>query len=151
MTIKPELVKMTDEAFQKFDEFVCALEPTDEDTGRFYHIVIALSRATKVNYATLRKAFEDDEQTLMAWSCRNLLELAIFTRFVLRSKRNADEFADDRLIDGRDIGVALRTLEQHYAPTVTTSALDAVIAAFSKQMSDEGITRLKFSLDQADG
>ena len=144
MSIEPELVKKTDEAFQEFDNFTRALHPTDDETGRFYHIVIALSDATKTNYMTLRKAFADDEQTLMAWSCRNLLELAIFTKFALASKANADEFAADRLIDGQEIGTSLKTLELHLNPGLTASAFDSVIERFGKQMSEEGITRSKY-------
>jgi hypothetical protein len=144
MGIDPGLVKKTDDAFQDFVAFIHSLRPIDEETGRFYHSVSALSHATKINYITLRKAFDDDEQTLMAWSCRNLLELVIFTKFVFRSKANADEFAADRLIDGREIGVYLKKLELHLNPKLTESAFDSVIERFTKQMSDEGITRAKY-------
>jgi hypothetical protein len=144
MGIDPGLVRKTDDAFQDFVAFIHSLRPTDEETGRFYHSVSALSHATKINYITLRKAFDDDEQTLMAWSCRNLLELVIFTKFVFRSKANADEFAADRLIDGREIGIYLKKLEIHLNPKLTVSAFDSVIERFTKQMIDEGITRAKY-------
>ena len=144
MSIEPELVKSTDDAFQNFDILTRSLRPTDEETGRLYHIVSALSEASKSNYVTLRKAFEGDEQTLMAWSCRNLLEIAIFTKFALHSKANADEFAADRLIDGLQIGISLRKLELHLNPELTVSALDDLIERFEKQMSDEGITRVTY-------
>lgn len=142
--IDPGLVKKTDDAFRDFVNFIASLHPIDEETGRFYHTVSALGHATKINYITLRKAFEDDEQTLMAWSCRNLLELVIFTKFVLRSKANAEEFAADRLIDGREIGVYLRKLEIYLNPKLTVSAFDSVIEKFTNQMSDEGITRANY-------
>jgi hypothetical protein len=144
MSIEPEVVKSTDDAFRSFDILTRALRPTDEETGRLYHIVSALSEAAKSNYITVRKAFEDDEQTLMAWSCRNLLEIAIFTKFALSSKANADEFAADRLIDGLQIGISLRKLELHLNPGLTVSALDEVIERFEKQMSDEGVTRVTY-------
>jgi hypothetical protein len=144
MSIEPEFVKETDDAFSTFETFTRSLSPTDEETGSFYHIFSALSDATKTNYIILRKAFEDDEQTLMAWSCRNLLELAIFTKFALSSRANADEFAADRLIDGLQIGTSLKKLELYLNPQQVGSALDAVINQFKKQMSDKGITRTKF-------
>lgn len=146
MSIDPELLRKTDDAFLKFDAFTHSLFPTDEETGRFYHIVSALSDAAKINYMTLRKAFDDDEQTLMAWSCRNLLELAIFTKFVLSSKANADEFAADRLIDGLQIATSLKKLEFHLNPQQTVSELDPVIEEFAKQKSDEGIKRTNYRL-----
>jgi hypothetical protein len=135
MSIEPELVRKTDDAFRDFDAFTRSLCPTDEETGRFYHIVSALSDATKVNYVTLRRAFEDDDQTLMAWSCRNLLELAIFTKFALCSKQNAAEFAADRLIDGLQIGTSLKKLELYLNPELKVSAFEPIIERFSKQMS----------------
>ena len=144
MSIEPGLVKNTDDAFRNFDILTRSLRPTDEETGRVYHIVSALSEAAKSNYVTLRKAFEDDDQILMAWSCRNLLEIAIFTKFVLRSKANADEFAADRLIDGLQIGSSLKKLELHLNPELKVSALDNVIERFEKQMREEGVTRAKY-------
>jgi hypothetical protein len=144
MGIGYETVKNTDDAFQEFDAFTNSLRPTDEESGRFYHIVSALTDATKTNYVTLRKAFADNDQTLIAWSCRNLLEIAIFTKFALRSKKNANEFAADRLIDGLQIGVALKKLEMHLNPEVKESPYDKMIDSFSSQMTDEGITRTKF-------
>jgi hypothetical protein len=144
MSIEPELMKKTDDAFRHFDAFTRSLCPTDEETGRFYHIFSALSDATKINYGTLRKAVEDNEHTLMAWSCRNLLELAIFTKFALCSRRNADEFAADRLIDGLQIGTSLKKLALHLNPDLTASTFDTLIDRFAKQMSDEGITRTKY-------
>ncbi len=144
MGIEPEVLKKTDDAFREFDAFTCSLHPIDEEAGRFYHIVSALSDATKTNYVTLRKAFDDDEQTLMAWSCRNLLEIAVFTKFALSSKANADEFAADRLIDGLQIGNSLKRLELYLNPELTTSALDPVIEKYAKQMRDEGIARTTF-------
>ena len=103
MSIEPLLLKKTDEALQNFEAFMRSLPiPTDEQTGRFYHIVTALSDAVQANYVVLRKALDDDDQTLMAWSCRNLLELAIFTKFALASKANADEFASSRPADRRE-------------------------------------------------
>jgi hypothetical protein len=144
MSIEPDLVKTTDDAFRNFDDFTRSLRPTDEETDRFYQIVLALSDATKINYRTLREAFEVDEQTLMAWSCRNLLEIAIFTKFALYSKANADEFVADRLIDASQIGTSLKKLELYLNPKLKVSAFDVMIEKFATQMRDEGITRTKY-------
>jgi hypothetical protein len=144
MSIESELVRKTDDTLHQFDAFTRSLSPTDEETGRFYHIVSALGGAAKTNYVTLRGAFEDDEQTIMAWSCRNLLEIAIFATFALASKRNADEFAADRLIDGLQISNSLKKLDLHLNPEMKKSALDASIEEFKKQMSDEGINRTRY-------
>lgn len=150
MSIDPELVRQWDDAFREFDAFTRSLSPTDEETGRFYHVASALSDAAKTNYRDLRKGFEEDEQTLMAWSCRNLLELAIFTKFALSSKANADEFAAHRLIDGLHIGISLKKLELYLNPGLTASTLDAVVEAFERQIRDEGINPNKRYLTAGD-
>ena len=144
MDIEPALVRMTDEAFQRFDTFMRSLRPSDEEMGRFYHIVSALADAAKSNYVTLRKAFEDDEQTMMAWSCRNLLEVAIFTKFVLCSRTNAEDFAADRLIDELQISESLKKLDLHLDPQLQKSTFDTEINKFDKQMEDEGVTRTSY-------
>ncbi|MDR3728044.1 MAG: hypothetical protein P4K86_13475 [Terracidiphilus sp.] len=142
--IEPELVRQADEAFQVFDNFIRSLRPTDEEAGRFYHVISALSSSAKTNYVTLRQAFEDDEQTLMAWSCRNLLELAIYTKFALSSKANADEFVAARLFDVLQIGTSLRELELYLNPELMVSTFDGLIDRSKKQMKEEGITPTKF-------
>jgi hypothetical protein len=40
---------------------------------------------------------------MLAWACRNIVELNIFIRYVLLSKSNLQTFLSDRLIDGIDI------------------------------------------------
>ena len=49
-------------------------------------------------------------QVTLAWACRNLLEIAVFSKYVLLSEKNAMEFAADRLIDALEIGVTLKKL-----------------------------------------
>jgi hypothetical protein len=145
MALDPNVVDLADDAFRRLDVFTNSWPiPTDEETGRFYHVVSALSSAAKDNYRTLRKAFQADEQASMAWSCRNLLELAILTKFALACKSNADELAADRLIDGLRIGTALKKLELYLNPNLQGSAFDALIDRFTRQMQEEGITRTRF-------
>ena len=111
MSLEPGLVEPTEDRFQKLTVLIGRLRPTDDKTGRMFHVVYALGDSAKTNYLTLRKALDTADQTLSAWSCRNLLELSIFTQFVLMSKNNADQFVEDRLIDGHEMAVALRELK----------------------------------------
>ena len=83
-----ELLRNGDMALGEFEAFMRPLFPSDEESGRFFHVVSALSGAATSNYRALRKAYLEDDQTLVAWSCRNLLEIAIFTRFALSSREN---------------------------------------------------------------
>jgi hypothetical protein len=139
------LMRKTDEALQRFDAFVRSISiPTEEKTGRFYHIFTALSTVSVNNYVSLRNAWDRSDQMMLAWSCRNLLELAIFTKYALMSEANADEFADARLVDGIQIGTRLKQLELYLNPHLASSAFDDVINRFSTQMSAEGVTQTKY-------
>ena len=145
MSIDYQLVRSTDDGLQRFEAFMRSQPtPTDEVTGRFYHVVTALSDAVLANYSVLRRALDNDDQTMMAWSCRNLLELAIFTKFALASRENAEEFVADRLIDAKQIGTNLRKLELSLNPSLAASAFDVLIATCNAQMDAEGITRSRF-------
>lgn len=145
MSIDPKLINGVDHSLVEFDTFIQSLPtPTTATAGNFYHIVTALARESMLNYQTLRQAFNDDAQVLMAWSCRNLLELVIFTKYVLLSKANADEFAGHRFIDGLEIAEHLKELELYMHPSLTVSALDPVITRFTAQMAAEGVTRTRY-------
>jgi hypothetical protein len=99
-TITPELIAKWDEHTARFVSFMKDLNPTTEQEGRFYHIVTAIANEGINNYWSVREAYVRDDEALVAWSCRNLLELAIFAEFVVASEQNAREFSEDRLIDG---------------------------------------------------
>jgi Family of unknown function (DUF5677) len=144
MGFDPAHVRQTDEAFQYFVGFMRALRPIDEETGAFYHIVTALSDVARSNYLDLRRALDGDDQIVMAWACRNLLEVAIFAKYVIMSKENAKEFADARLIDGLDIANSLKKLELFQNQTLTVSSFELLIDAFTQQLTMEGVSRTSF-------
>jgi hypothetical protein len=117
-------LKLSETAFAQFREFGNSLRPVDETNGWFFQIVFELMDATLSNYQQLRVGYIEDNSQLLAWACRNLLELAIFTKYVLISEANARRFADDRLIDGCDIITSLKTLELHIDAQSDTKLLD---------------------------
>jgi hypothetical protein len=96
------------------------------------------------NYHHLRIGYNEDNNSLSAWACRNLLELTVFTKFVLISEGNARRFAEDRLIDGCDIITSLRTLELHIDPQCDTKFLDDALARMQSQMAAESVTAKKY-------
>ncbi|MFT4114221.1 DUF5677 domain-containing protein [Silvibacterium sp.] len=159
MELNSENIRKIEEAIAACDRELRAMPgPTDESSGKFCHIMLVLVDAAKKNYRKLREALEVDDQIEMAWACRNLLEIAIFSRYVLISPDNADAFADDRLIDGLEIGIALKKLEQD-ARTARLSSpggkqaefpnsdepfdADQVITDFTNQLDIAGVTRRK--------
>lgn len=144
MPIDPQVILGSDRLSTEFESFLVGLAPTDEKTGRFYHIVTSIGVAALSNYRMLRAAFEEDQQTHMAWSCRNLLELAIFAKYTMESEPNALDFAADRLIDGLQMAEALKDLEATLNPALQSSPFDALSARFTLQIQQEGITRTSF-------
>jgi hypothetical protein len=129
-----------DDLARRFLAFANTLRPVDVENGYFCQIVIELLDASLTNYRQLRQGYVDDNYPLLAWACRNLLELTIFLKYVLISEANARRFGDDRLIDGVEIFTALRDLELHYDPTTTTLPLDDAIAQMRAQMAAENVT-----------
>jgi hypothetical protein len=84
MPILPQLVTGVDDSARSFTALINSFPiPTDEETGRFYHITTGLSRTALNNYSLLRRAFDDDAQDYLAWACRSLLEVAVFMHCVL--------------------------------------------------------------------
>jgi hypothetical protein len=144
MGIDKSLIQNMDTLSAEFGAFMAKQQPTDEESVRFHHVVTAIGNAANANYTALRRAFADDEQSQLSWACRNLLELAVFAKYVIKSKANLQEFAADRLIDGLQIAESLKALELHLNPSLKSSALDAVIQRFNAQKQKEKIIRSRY-------
>ena len=133
-------LKLIETAFAQLKRLGSNLKPVDERNGWFFQIVFELIDADLSNYDQLKIGYNDNNNHLLAWACRNLLELAIFARFILLSESNARRFAEDRLIDGCDIIASLRTLELHIDPQSDTRLLDDALSRMQAQMATEGVT-----------
>jgi len=115
-----------------------------EEEGNFLSTVTALCYGADQNYKALCQAYDQQDQTRVAWACRNLMEIAIYAKFALESKKNAEEFAADRLIDGRDITLALQKIVAELNPQHPDPDLDASLKSIEQQMASEGVTRTQF-------
>jgi hypothetical protein len=129
-----------DDLYARLLAFENSLRPVDEPNGYFCQIVTELIDASLTNYRQMRVAHVDNNYPLLAWACRNLLELTVFMKYVLISEANARRFGDDRLIDGVELFTALKELEMHYDPATPTIPLDNAIAQMRAQMAAENVT-----------
>jgi hypothetical protein len=129
-----------DDIYPKLLTLGNSLRPHDDAKYFFFEIVRELVDASLTNYRELRRGYIESNYPLVAWACRNLLELAILTQYVLKSEENARRFADDRLIDGCELIVALRELERHLDPTSPTPWLDDALTRMQVQRDAEGVT-----------
>jgi hypothetical protein len=119
------------------------LKPIDDENYFFFEVVRELVDASLSNYQELRRGFMESNYPLLAWACRNLLELTIFIQFALLSGENARRFGDDRLVDGCELIRALRDLELHYDPKASTVMLDNVLNRMQVQIKEEKVTASK--------
>jgi hypothetical protein len=142
--VPPEQLAASHAAFGKLKEFGESLKPIDKQTTWFWQILFELIDSAMTNYNQLRKAYDADDAPLLAWACRNLLELVVFTKYVLISEADARRFASDRLIDGCDIIRCLKTLELHINPQSDTTLLDDALTRMQAQMAAEAVTASRY-------
>ena len=90
-------LKIMDAAFEKIKNYD-PVGANDFTLGLLSVLLIAVSR----EYEQL-KAGHEKYTGLAAWACRNLLELDIFTKWVLQSPANAKRFVADVAIDGTEL------------------------------------------------
>jgi hypothetical protein len=142
--LQPAHLGLIEKAFLQLKQFGNGLKPVDEKNAWFFQIVFELIDATLSNYDQLKIGYNTKNSHMLAWACRNLLELAVFTKFVLMREANARRFAEDRLIDGCDIITSLKSLELHINPKSDTRLLDDALARMQAQMVAEGVTAKKY-------
>lgn len=120
-----------------------SLKPVDDAHYYFFEIVRELLDAAIKNFNELRRGYVTGNLNLIAWATRNLLELTVFTKFVLKSGANARRFGDDRLVDGCELIIALRDLEHYYDPSAPTPGLDDALKRMEDQKAAESVTAMK--------
>ena len=131
----------SDKIHVRLERLLNCLKPNSNDDAdyHFYEVIRELIIATHATYQHLRLGYANNDNPYMAWACRSLLELRIFTKCALQSGANARLFAADRLIDGRDIAKALIDLEHFHDPESETPAASEWLQAIEAQMASEGI------------
>jgi hypothetical protein len=144
MSIDSDKIARWDKMANELQSFMQALVPNTEEEGKFFHVVTAIAGDAIPNYWMLRDAYTKDQQARVAWACRNLLELAVFAEFVVESAANAKEFAEDRLIDGHQIALLLKNLEDCEKSDEAVSRVAPIVQKYVQQMKAEHITRTQF-------
>lgn len=139
------LIVLTDISLREFDRLWSGVAtPTVSSNGQVFHVLTSLATSARINVVSLLRSYYIDDQSGTAAACRNLLELAIFTKYVLKSRSHLLEFAADRLIDGLQLAEGLKGIDQQLNPETTSSIADEAIAVFKAQLSSENIDRRKF-------
>jgi hypothetical protein len=136
-------MELADRGLQDINEFGVWLAEQPTKTIWFQNILICLLNALQREYRSLRVGFEKSTP-LLAWACRNMLELNIYTKYTLLKGSNAKDFADDRWIDAIEMFSSFRTWINFYDPGGATPGLDQAITNFSEEKAKRGITRAKY-------
>jgi len=131
------------EAFQEVKQWGYDLMDKPSNTPYFYNMVIRLVHSMLKQQHNLTVGYMKSP-LLLAWACRNLLELDVITQYCLASPQNGKDFADDMWIDGIEIFESFKTWIQTIDPGTQTPELDHTIANFRAEKAKHGLTRNKF-------
>ena len=119
------------------------LNEQDASTPWFFNLITTLLRALGKEYRYLNIGYAKDGR-LVAWACRNLLEINLFTEFVLRSEDKAKAFVEDQVLDAIDVISAFKKWLIAGEPRTATPMIDAAIETMMQTKTERGITRTKY-------
>src|SRR5262249_8595404 len=136
----PEVIDLTvtDHAYDDVKAFGTRMYHTPSKSVWFQNILIRLLDSILREYDNLRDGMNKDSTLLVAWGCRNSLELNVFTKYVLQSSANAENFANDLWIDSCDIFTSFREWLRFHSPTSQAPDLDRTIANLQSQKTKIG-------------
>lgn len=134
--IEPEEIELLDEAFASLRSFAAELRRSPAGAAWFRDLLAALLDAAAVEYQHLKLGLRHSIAVL-AWSCRNLLELNIYTQYVLRSESDAQRFARNRVSDGIDTFEAFQSWLARNDPSLVPPEVDAALRQLSELRAQE--------------
>jgi hypothetical protein len=134
-------VELADQVFAEVDAYLSAAW-----NGRQSYILDVahnLLNSVLKQYQNLKFGYEKDT-ALEAWACRNLLELDIYVRYVLKSESNARRFAGDVTIDGIDIFESLKKWMEYVSPESKNLELNETLRLAYERRDAEGLKGKKY-------
>jgi hypothetical protein len=119
-------VELVDQAFAEVRGLGVRVEECETDGFWFRDLLAGLLHSTLREYQHLKLGLRNST-ALLAWACRNLLELNIYVQYVLKSEGNARRFAGERLADGMEIFDSFKAWAARNDPSLVTPAVDAAL------------------------
>ncbi len=104
----------------------------------FPRLLIGLLNATLREYQHLKLGLRHSA-AMVAWACRNLLELHIYARYVLASESNARRFVTERLNDGIETLDSFQTWLARNDPELVPPGLDEALRLLVDERADTGL------------
>lgn len=133
--------ELTDKGFKEMEAFALWLQDVPTQTIWFRNLLIALFEGLLREYRSLSVGVKKSPP-LLAWACRNMLELNVIAKYVLLSESNAKEFVDDWIIDDLEVFESFRSWMKFHG--ATTVEIDKIIVNFQALKQDQGVTRKKY-------
>jgi len=102
----------------------------------FRDLLGCLLDSTVREYRHLRNGLREST-AMLAWACRNLLELNIRAQWALSSEANARHFANDRVAEGIDIFDSFQAWVARNDPALVTPAMTAALNSLVEQRAQQ--------------
>jgi hypothetical protein len=132
-------VELVDQAFAEVRGLGVRVQECERDKVWFRDLLAGLLHSTLGEYQHLKLGLRKST-ALLAWACRNLLELNIYVQYVLKSEANARRFAGERLADGIDILDSFKAWAARNDPSLVTPAVDAALNSLIELRAQEEST-----------
>jgi hypothetical protein len=129
-------VELVDHAFAEVRGLSVRVGQCEMDVVWFRALLVGLLNSTLREYQHLKLGLRKST-ALLAWACRNLLELNIYVQYVLKSEANAKRFAGERLADGIDILDSFKTWAARNDPSLVAPAVDAALNSLIELKAQE--------------
>src|ERR1700693_537411 len=133
----------TAKAFNILYEYGVWLQDEPTHTIWFQNTLTCLLSALLREYRNLTVGFKKSTP-LLAWGCRNMLELDIFTKYILLKGSYAKDFADDMWIDAIDIFSSFRAWIKVHDPAALMPELDNTISNILSEKAKQGVARNQY-------
>lgn len=132
---------LADASFELVAKFAAELQAKNVGADWFQNSLTGLVNSLLREYRSLKLGTKES-LPLLAWGCRNMLELNIWTEYILVSSVNAKLFAQGMLIDLTEIFTSFREWSAFHNPTTKlSSALEQTIANLEREKLRLGIAR----------
>jgi hypothetical protein len=129
-------LELVDQAFAEVREVGVRVRQCQTDAEWFRELLVGLLNSTLREYQHLKLGLRKST-ALLAWACRNLLELNIYVQYVLKSEANAKRLAGERLADGIEIFDSFKTWAARNDPSLVTPAVDAELNSLIELKAQE--------------
>ena len=129
MTFSEQDLELLDSAFAGLRAFGVELQGRPSWLAT---LLVGLLNATLREYQHLRLGWKHST-AMVAWACRNLLELHIYTRYALTSDDNARRFAGERLSDGVETFDAFQTWLARNDPDLVPRSVEEALRSLTEQ------------------